>query len=297
MKRRTFIKQLMVGAAIPWLGGNALGATHSKPAKILSCNIRVDLPEDNTAGNGWVHRKAMCAEIIGAQQADLICLQECQQAHLKDLKQSLPQFESFGLANPEPIFHAANAILFSRARYELISAGGFWLSETPHIAGSKSWDSARARFANWVDLKESSSGQSFRLWNAHLDHLGQVAREKQGQLIVEASEALPKTVPQLFAADCNADAKNRAIIQLKAGGWRDTYTEAHGPGDPGFTFHAFLGPKFPDGKAKEKVKGKIDWIFCRGPVKTLGAKIIRDGRQDRFPSDHYFVSAEVTIEG
>ena len=263
--------------------------------KVLCCNIRRIMPEDDEAGNGWDARKDLCAEVIRAQRADVICLQECTNAQFKDLGSRLPEFDSFGLVNPDAVFNPANAILFARTRFELVSAGGFWLSETPHIAGAKSWDSARARFVNWVHLQERDSGQQFRIWNGHLDHIGQVAREKQAQLIVQASEVFPEDFPQLFAADCNADADNPAVRNLLAGGWLDTYAAVHGPEDPGFTFHAFLGPRFAEEAPKEKIKGKIDWIFCRGPVKTLAAGIIHDGRDGRYPSDHYFISAEVRL--
>lgn len=263
--------------------------------RILCCNVRRNMPEDEAAGNGWDERKELCAEVIGTQRADVICLQECTSDPYRDLLSRLPGFDSFGLANPDMTLNPANAILYLSNRFEMVSAGGFWLSETPHMAGSKSWDSARPRFVNWVQLKDEESGLEFRVWNGHLDHIGQVAREEQAQLIVEASQALPQDLPQLFAADCNADAANPAIERLKTGGWLDTYEAVHGPGDPGFTFHAFLGPRCAEERPKDKIKGKIDWIFCRGPVKPLAAEIIRDGRDGRYPSDHYFVSAEVTL--
>lgn len=263
--------------------------------KILSCNIRRNMPEDEAAGNGWDARKGMCAEVIGAQRADVICLQECGNPRLRDLRSRLPEFDSFGLANPNAVFNPANAILFARKRYEMVSAGGFWLSETPHVAGTKSWDSASARFVNWVHLKERDSGLEFRVWNGHLDHIGQVARENQAQLIIQAAEALPEDLPQLLTGDFNADVSNPAIEVLKAGGWLDTYTAVHGPEEPGFTYHAFLGPTFAEERPNARVKGKMDFIFSRGAVKAVAAEIIRDGRDGRYPSDHYFVSAEVTL--
>ena len=263
--------------------------------KILCCNIRKKLQEDEASGNGWDVRKDFCLEVMHAQSADVICVQECFNVQYKDLVGGLPEFESFGLSNPDELFNPGNAIFFARDRFDLVSAGGFWLSETPHIAGSQSWDSARSRFANWVDLKDRESGQEFRVWNTHFDHIGQVAREKQAQRIVEACQAFPADFPQLFAADCNADAANPAIEVMKAGGWIDTYIEMHGPDDPGFTFHAFLGPKFAE-RPKEKIHGKIDFIFHRGPVKTVAAEIIYDSRDGRYPSDHYFLSAEVMLD-
>lgn len=300
MKRRTFIKHVGLVASVPWLGPVARAATGSSPKahpgslRILSCNIRLPQPEDEKSGDGWEARRGLCADVIQAQHADVICLQECKGLQLADLKRRMPGFDSHGLANPDMVFNPQNAILFSRARYELLSAGGFWLSETPHLAGSKSWDSGRPRFANWVHLKERDSNQEFRVWCTHLDHLGQLAREKQAQLVVQAADVFPKEFPQLLAGDMNAGATNPAIKQFTAGGWTDTYAAMHGPKDPGCTFHGFLGPRYAD-TAKAKNKGKIDWIFYRGAVKPVAAEVIREGRNGRYPSDHYFLSADVML--
>lgn len=262
--------------------------------KILCCNIRRNMPEDITAGNGWDARRELCADVIREQVADVVCLQECHHDPLNDLRSRLPGFDSFGLANPDLAFNPTNAILFARDRFEMISGGGFWLSETPHMAASKSWDSARPRFVNWVHLRESD-GLEFRVWNGHLDHIGQTAREQQARLIVEGSQALPEDHPQFFTGDCNIDAGDPAIDVLKTGGWIDTYTAVNGPDDPGFTFHAFLGPRFAQERPNARVEGKMDFIFSRGPVQVLAAEVIRDGRNGRYPSDHYFVSAEVAL--
>lgn len=228
-----------------------------------------------------------------AQRADLICLQECQRSNLEHLKLRLPEFDTFALSNPGPTAHPVNTIFFSRARYELLSAGGFWLSEQPHVAGSKSWDSSYSRLANWIHLKERRSGKELRVWNTHLDHLGQVAREKQAEMIMQASAVFPKALPQLLTGDFNCDAANPAIKLVQAAGWTDTYVAAHGPEDPGLTYHGFLGPRFGEPTPGEKRLGKIDWIWCRGAVKVLGAEVIRDSRKGHYPSDHYFVSAVV----
>jgi len=75
---------------------------------------------------------------------------------------------------------------------------------------------------------------------------------------------------------------------LKAG-WVDTYQAMHGSLDPGNTFHAFQGP------ATTSQDGKIDWVFARGAVKTTSAAIITTHDRGRYPSDHYFVSADVAF--
>jgi endonuclease/exonuclease/phosphatase family metal-dependent hydrolase len=269
-------------------------ATQSDGAalKILTCNIRLPLPEDESTGNGWIARREFCAEVMVKQKPDLICLQECREVQLAFLLGKLSGWQAVGLRHPDIGFDRANPILFPKSRFELTTSGGFWLSETPHIEGSKSWDSARGRFCNWAQLADRTAGGEFRLWNTHLDHLGDTARERQASLIADASRAVPTSLPQLLAGDFNAGAEHPAIKAMKDGGWIDTYAAVHGEVDPGFTAHRFLGPAY----AKQaKRSRKIDWIFCRAGAKTQAAEIIRDQRDGRFPSDHYFVSATVLL--
>jgi endonuclease/exonuclease/phosphatase family metal-dependent hydrolase len=171
----------------------------------------------------------------------------------------------------------------------MISAGGFWLSETPHIAGSKSWDSACVRLANWVRLEDRTTGTEFRVVNTHLDHVSQVAREQQAQLVVEDTLAYPESYAQILTGDMNCDFRNKAVDIFKAGGWIDTYGMVHGTEDPGHTYHDFLGPKY------NSVIGKMDWIFTRGQTKVIDAVVIKDYLDERFPSDHYFVNATVIV--
>jgi len=253
------------------------------------------VPDDALTGNAWESRRDLCADVLAEQQPDVICLQECFNEHFTYLRSRLPEFDTYGLSNTFKEYNPCNAVFFARRRFELITAGGFWLSETPHIPGSKSWESASVRFANWVQLRDHGSECEFRVTNTHLDHVSQTARENQARLIIEYANALPDDLPHLLTADFNADMSNPAIDIIKAGGWLDTHIVIHGHADPGFTFHAFLGPRFPESRPPENVKGKIDFIFCRGPIRPLAADIIRNSRNGHYPSDHYFLSADVEL--
>ena len=134
---------------------------------------------------------------------------------MEDLERGLPEFASFGFVGPEMDARqvgypgiAKNPILYSRARYDLVAAGGFWLSETPHLPGSLSWDSARARHVNWVRLRDRASHRQFRVLNTHLDHQSQRAREEQIKMILAEAAFYPADFPQFLAGDFNAGAAN-----------------------------------------------------------------------------------------
>jgi len=78
-------------------------------------------------------------------------------------------------------------------------------------------------------------------------------------------------------------------------GWSDTRNTTPEPRDDGNSTHGFLGDKNPKSEAASK-RGPIDFILARGPLATLDWKIVRDSRNGRYPSDHYFVSARLELK-
>jgi len=256
--------------------------------KTLTCNIRFLGARDGD--NGWTHRRDLCARVIASRSPDLICLQETWGPQLDDLTAALPDFAHFGIVDEPLGANPVNTILYRRDAFDLLSQGGYWLSATPHVTGSSSWDSACVRLANWLRLRQRGTGAELRVVNTHLDHVSQAAREGQARVLVEDAAAYPDDYPQLLTGDLNCAAGNAAIDVLRAGGWRDTWAAVHGDADPGLTFHGFEGP------ACSANHGKIDWIFSRGAVRVTGAEIIDDSDGDRYPSDHYFVGADVELE-
>ncbi|MGM9477466.1 endonuclease/exonuclease/phosphatase family protein [Pedobacter sp. GSP4] len=301
--RRNFIKGLGIAASASVLpvSANALmdkAYVKKSSHRILGCNIRVALPEDDALGRGWKARKEICIQTIKAQKPDIIGLQEVLRIQAEDIQKAMPNYFSFGFDGPEMDVNketyngiAKNLVIFSKKRYAMVSAGCYWLSETPEIGGSLAWNTARARHVNWVRLLDKDSGKEFRVLATHLDHKDQEARNKQGQMIVKESAQYIADFPQLLIGDFNVDMKNPVFNIITEGGWKESYLTAHGPNEPGATFHNFLGPAYL--KTKEKQTGKIDFIFTRGKIEVQNAAIVYDEVNGVYPSDHYFVSADI----
>jgi endonuclease/exonuclease/phosphatase family metal-dependent hydrolase len=301
--RRNFMKGAAVVAATPFIApltnieGNIV-SQRSGLHHILSCNIRVALPEDEKAGVGWLQRKEACIKVIKSEKPDIICLQEVLRAQNEDIKAAFPKYFSFGFEGPEMDlfkegYHgiAKNPIFFSTERYELLAAGQYWLSESPLIGGSLSWETARARQANWVRLRDRKTKLDFRITNLHLDHISQSARERQIKLVLQETAQYNSTYPQILSGDFNVGGANTVYNAILEGGWADTYTNLHGSAEPGYTAHQFLGEKYiPKGDGK-----KIDFIFMKGSGKATSSEIIKDKVGGRYPSDHYFLSASIAF--
>jgi len=253
--------------------------------RILTCNVRYSAAADGD--NNWDHRKELCLRVVRQQAADLIGCQEMSAEQQQFFAAGLPEYTWFGMVDRPQTDTPVNSIFYRADRFRVISAGGYWLSETPHLPGTRSWESAVVRLCNWLWLEERASGRQFRLANTHLDHVSQVARVRQIGMVLADAAAYAPEFPQILTGDLNCSAGNPAIQAILDAGWADTYQAVHGVLNPGSTFHAFLGP------ASNNQEGKIDWIFVRGNLKTSAAAIVTTQEGGRFPSDHYFVSADV----
>jgi endonuclease/exonuclease/phosphatase family metal-dependent hydrolase len=300
--RRSFLKGISAAALVPVLP--AFSKATETPSKtgnhrILSCNIRVALDEDETKGVGWSARKDICLKIIKDRKPDIISLQEVLKVQADDLRNFFPSYQMIGFDGPEMDPHptgyfgiAKNPIMFSKDRYELLTAGNYWLSETPLVAGSKSWDTARARHANWVRIKDKKTGKELRIVNLHLDHISAEAKIQQAKMVVDESAQYQADYTQLLTGDFNTRYDSNVLTSVRTGGWKESYETIHGEKEAGFTGHEFEGDHYTKGPSK----GRIDYIWYRGNVKPADAAIIKDAINGKYPSDHFFMQADFIIE-
>ena len=256
--------------------------------RLMTCNIRTSTANDGD--NHWERRKAFCVSAILSREPDVFGVQEAHEDQLIYLKAAMPNYNSYGLPDEPAGRNAVDTIFYRKDRFNAVAQGGYWMSETPHVPGSSSWESACVRLANWVRLYDRDSGVEFRFVNTHLDHRSQPAVQGQARLINEDVAVYDLDYAQFLTGDMNAKADNPGIQSFLEAGWKDTYAAVYDEPDPCDTFHKFVGDA-------HEGSGKIDWVFCRGNVEVSGAEIVKDSESGRFPSDHYFVTADCEVVG
>jgi endonuclease/exonuclease/phosphatase family metal-dependent hydrolase len=145
-----------------------------------------------------------------------------------------------------------------------------------------------------VRLRDRATQRQFRVLSTHLDHVSQRAREEQIKLVLTEAAVYAPEFPQVLAGDFNASRANAVLKLAQDAGWTNTQHAAPKPHDDGNTTHGFLGEKAVKTEAARK-RGPIDFILTRGPVTTVAWKIVRDSRDGRYPSDHYFIAAKLSF--
>jgi len=248
--------------------------------RIITCNIRTGAAWDKQ--NSWPLRRELCFEVIRSRTPDIICCQEAREDQAADMREQFREFDTYGMPDEPTGPHPMNLLLFRRDRFRLVGTSAFWLSETPHVPGSSSWNSACVRLLVWARLVEDGTGADFVVATTHLDHMSQAAREGGARKINEWAAAFPAHYPLILTGDLNSGPTNPVIALLKDAGWRDSWEEANGAEEPGYTCHGFRG--LDPANDTEPWAQRIDWILLRGGARAQACEIVRDGRDGRYPA-------------
>lgn len=245
----------------------------------MSFNIRTASASDGA--NGWEHRKRLALARIRAFDPDLLGMQECRADTQADyVRAALPDYDFYGVPRGGDAETGAEMapILVRRAAFEPIESGHFWLSERPHVAGSKGWGAQFARTVSWVRLCHRSSGRTVTFVNTHFDYLP-TAIEGAARFFGQWLDELEEGSPVIVSGDFNAD-KGSEPYRLLADGRRrfDVFRMAHAlPRDEG-SFHDF---------GRLKAARPIDWILLSDHFRVVVAEVDRSRSGPLFPSDHY----------
>jgi len=245
----------------------------------MTFNLRLNHTDDGE--NAWPYRKDNVVQTILANDPHIFGIQEGLPMMVSKLKESLPAYEMIGEGRGGGDVDEYSALFYKKEQLILNNHGQFWLSETPEVANSISWDSACPRICTWGEFAlKNNPSHRFVFFNTHLDHIGQEARKKGAELICSnIGQYLDANLPVIFTGDLNVEPDNEVIDILEKADLVRLHTE-------GKTFHDFKGgiPGEP-----------IDYIFTSKQVKVLNIKVDRRNFDGKYPSDHYPLVAELVI--
>ena len=262
--------------------------------RVMSFNIRYGTATDGD--NHWDLRKEFLAETIRAFAPDLLGTQETLGFQKEFLATQFPEFENLGVGRVNGDEDGEMTALFYRKdRFEKLSGGHFWLSETPAQVGSISWDSSLPRMVTWVKLRDrrSDNDAAIVFFNTHFDHRGVVARIESARLLRQQIEITGGDDTVIVTGDFNAEEDGKPYQMLfgdldgAPSPIIDSYRVSHPKREPNEgTFSGFM--------AKSVTGPRIDWIGLTRDWQVTSAEIDRTSRNEHTPSDHFPVTAVVT---
>lgn len=265
--------------------GTSIFAQEKQPETLraMTFNIRMDTPNDGI--NQWSNRKEWVSEIVFFNDIDIIGMQEVLHNQLEDLETLLPHYDYVGEGREGGTKGEYSPIFYLKDRFKVLDSGTFWLSETPHEKGLKSWDSSLPRIATWARFEDKKSGKVFIHLNTHFDHRGPEARKNSVEVINQELAKITKGETIVFTGDFNlppTDLPYQKIVESK---YVDTRDAAMYRSELGYTHNAW--------KIEAPKSSRIDYIFLKGydlaPIKYRELDIQRG---PLFASDHYPVMTE-----
>lgn len=280
---------LLVALALAGCAGSTPSPDTGPTAlRVMSFNLRVNVASDGS--NAWPYRVDAVEGIL--RDADVVGVQEAVPDMLADLDARLDGWARIGVGRQADGGGEFSAILYRTGRLDVLDAGTFWLSETPNVPGSKSWDAAIERIVTWGRFRDRRSGDTLAVVNTHFDHVGQTARENSARLLTERLDELADGGPVVVMGDFNVTPDNPVYAVLTEGtGLEDARLASSTPPEGvAATWNGF---------GRDPLERRIDFLFVRGLEverfatrdETIAGEL--GAATARYPSDHFAVEATV----
>jgi endonuclease/exonuclease/phosphatase family metal-dependent hydrolase len=297
LRRRVFLVCLSLGLALAPVAVPAQAPPRPAPEPLLVMSFNIRLGTANDGDNHWTRRREMLFDLLRSEDADLVGLQEAYRFQIDEILEAVPGYAVVGVGRDDGRAGGeASAILFKSRRFHVADTGTFWFSDTPAVPGSRSWGNNITRIATWARFVDRD-GSAFWHYNLHLDHQSQPSRERSADLLARRIEdrAHPGE-PVIVTGDFNAGEDNPAIHRLVGvpgapaappPPFVDTFRVLF-PAEPevgtatGFRFGATTG-------------AKIDYVLVQPGATVLSAAIVRTSKDERYPSDHFPVTARIRL--
>lgn len=273
------------------------------PVAVRVMTLNLLFEEAGNRAGAWHDRRPLVVEVIRSHAPDVFGVQEANSRQIADLLESLPGYvvttgpDSGAARLPRPLkkhMHMSGeycAIFYRMDRFRLLEQGAFWLSRTPHVAGSAMRGTWLPRVVNWVRLQDNAE-HKLSVHNAHFDFLPWAPTISARMVRRHLDEAWDGS-PQILLGDFNSTRFSTAFRHLTndrahhAPPFRDAWLDAKVRRGPAHTYHA--------GSGRAHWLGRLDRILYRpaGWVERASTDTLHAG--DTYPSDHFPLFADLAL--
>jgi endonuclease/exonuclease/phosphatase family metal-dependent hydrolase len=256
---------------------------------VMTFNIRYDNPADMEYS--WVNRKEMVFTVLEKYKPEIIGFQEALKGQVGQINEFLKGYKCTGVGRDDGKEKGEYSVIFyDSSRFVQKGGSTFWLSETPDIPGSISWNSACTRIVTWARLFDKKAGRYLFVFNTHFDHISEIARFESAKLLLTKIKQIAAQETVILTGDFNSSDTSSAYSVLTNPHSEfpmDDTRKLAGKNSLGPPY-SFIG--FPFNPGNEI----IDFIFIsrnRG-LKVTRNSIIDFHRDYKYPSDHLPVMAK-----
>ena len=250
---------------------------------VMSSNVRCISPTD-LFKKSWFYRAELIVNNIEANAPDIIGFQEVTQFHYRYLTDCLRGYDSAIAYRNKGVLAESCPIFYNIAKFTCSQKGSFWLSETPDVM-SKGWDAAYNRVCTYVILTENATGKSFVVFNTHLDHRGETARQESIKLILNKISQFGD-IPAVIMGDLNA-AEDSATYRTAAELFNDAKYR---------TENAVKGPTYQNFGASPDGENIDYFLISKTGIAVSAYRVVDTTYDGVYPSDHFPILLRMTLE-
>ena len=261
----------------------APAAKAAEDVRIMSFNVRCT---DVNGVPSPLRHNIVAREILSIRP-DSFGVQEATPLWMPALEAMLPEYACVGVARDNGLSVGGigeySAVFYLREKYDLLDHGDFWLSDTPDEP-SYGPDAGSRRICTWALLQNKETKAMYAHVNTHMDNQSAAARELGANMICDfIGKKFARTLPVVFTADMNTGegGKPYRIMTEKLQDARYAAADSVGGG----TYH--------DCEPEHAVT--LDYVMCSANVTVNAFRVVTDGIDGRFVSDHFPIYADVTI--
>lgn len=253
--------------------------------KIVTFNMRC--PWDQDGINSFMHRAGLIYDKINSEKPDIIGFQECTPKNMEVMEKLFPEYSFHGTYRSENYWGEGIFTAVRKELFRVVACEIFWISPTPYVPGSRfPSQSDCPRICNVTEIRRREDDKMIRLFNIHLDHIGEKAREDGMKCVLgkmaEYSARLPMTT--VILGDFNAEPQSNAVKICSAHNVPELVDVT---AELERTNHDF-------GRLIATSPSKIDYIFASPEL--AGAHVKTEAWEEEhhgiYLSDHYPVCAE-----
>ena len=252
--------------------------------RIMSFNIRCG----DVGKETWEDRIGIVSQTMLESEADSIGVQEATPEWMAALKETIGEKYAYvGVGRDDGDNEGEySAVFYLKDKYEVVDSDTFWLSETPDTP-SFGWDAACRRVCTWVQLKDKETGKEYVHMNTHFDHVGISARKNSVEMIIDKAKTFTD-IPVVFTADMNVVQGSTNYNQfVDSGYFRDTKFA---------TSDTMNYCTYHDTKPESHKDDVIDYVMINDGFDALSYRVVTEGIDGRFVSDHYPIYADIVMK-
>lgn len=240
--------------------------------KLVTYNLRCMYRGDGI--NSFVHRGGLILDTIKEKKPDIICCQEAVPENVAFLRRYLaPDYTVLFTQREKDLTGEGLAVAYRQDKCSLYGLEVLWLSPTPNqIATKFPGQSKHSRICQKLWFKNEKTGNSFKLYNLHLEELSEDVRVQQMALAMDWAER--ETVPAILLGDLNSTPNGKLWNSIRERGFVELTQ------DIDISFHGF---------GKRDPGYKLDYFFAKPETAALCSDVhIWDACVDGiYLSDHY----------